>query len=63
MRLVKVKRNQEEKTIGNLRLVFSVLNVCEATKEAEETTLDFYQIYNVTEVYNMDPAQLAEEKA
>ena len=56
MRLVKVKRNQEEKTVGNLKLVFTLLNVCEATKEEGTTTLDFYQIYNVTEVWNLDPA-------
>ena len=55
MRLVKVKRNQEEKTVGNLKLVFTVLNVCEATKEEGETTLDFYQICNVMEVWNLLP--------
>ena len=54
MRLVKVKRKQEEKTLGNLKLVFTLLNVCEVTKEQEETTLDIYQIYNVTEVWNME---------
>jgi hypothetical protein len=53
MRLVKVKRKQEEKTFGNLKLVFTLLNVCEMTKEEEATTLDFYQIYNVTEVWNL----------
>ena len=53
MRLVKVKRRQEEKTLGNLKLVFTLLNVCEMTKEDEDTTLDFYQIYNVTEVWNL----------
>ena len=53
MRLVKVKRKQEEKNLGNLKLVFTLLNVCEMTQESEETTLDFYQIYNVTEVWNM----------
>ena len=57
MRLVKVKRNQEEKTVGNLKLVFTVLSVCEATKEDDSTTLDFYQIYNVTEVWNLIPEQ------
>ena len=57
MRLVKVKRHQEEKTFGNLRLVFTVLNVCEATKEDDTTTLDFYQIYNVTEVWNLVPEE------
>lgn len=53
MRLVKVKRKQEEKNLGNLKLVFTLLNVCELTQEEGETTLDFYQIYNVTEVWNM----------
>ena len=53
MRLVKVKRKQEEKNLGNLKLVFTLLNVCELTKESEATTLDFYQIYNVTEVWNL----------
>ncbi len=60
MRLVKVKRNQQEKTIGNLRLVFSVLNVCEATKENECTTLDFYQIFNVTEVWDLEAVEVEE---
>ncbi len=59
MRLVKVKRNQQEKTFGNLRLVFSVLNVFETTKEDDTTTLDFYQIYNVTEVWNLKPEEIA----
>ena len=53
MRLVKVKRNQQEKTFGNLKLVLSVLNVFETIKEEGTTTIDFYQIYNVTEVWNM----------
>ena len=57
MRLVKVKRNQEEKTVGNLKLLFTVLNVCEATKEDGTTTLDFYQICNVTEIWNLIPEQ------
>lgn len=57
MRLVKVKRNQEEKTVGNLKLIFTVLSVCEANKEEEVTTLDFYQICNVTEVWNMIPEE------
>jgi hypothetical protein len=59
MRLVKVKRSQEEKNLGNLKLVMSVLHVCEATKEENTTTLDFYQIYNVTEVWNLNPEQEA----
>ncbi len=53
MRLVKVKRRQEEKSVGNLKLVFTVLNVCEVTQEDGATTLDVYQIYNVTEVWNL----------
>ena len=53
MRLVKVKRKQEEKSMGNLKLVFTLLNVCELTQEDASTTLDFYQIYNVTEVWNV----------
>jgi len=60
MRLVKVKRSQEEKTVGNLKLVLTVLNVCEATKEDETATLDFYQIYNVTEIWNLIPEQAIE---
>lgn len=55
MRLVKVKRSQEEKTVGNLKLILTVLNVCEATKEDGAATLDFYQIYNVMEVWNLLP--------
>jgi len=54
MRLVKVKKKQEEKTFGKLKLVFTLLNVCELTKENEGTTMDFYQIYNVTEVWSLD---------
>lgn len=63
MRLVKVKRKQEEKTIGNLKLVFTLLNVCECTQEKEATTMDFYQIYNVTEVWNLqeEMAQIAQQ--
>jgi hypothetical protein len=57
MRLVKVKRNQEEKTLGNRKLVLTVLSVCETTQEEDSTTLDIYQIYNVTEVWNLDPAR------
>lgn len=53
MRLVKVKRKQEEKNFGSLKLVFTLLNVCEVTQEDATTTLDFYQIYNVTEVWNL----------
>ena len=53
MKLVKVKRKQEEKNLGNLKLVFTLMNVCEMTQEEGETTLDFYQIYNVTEVWNL----------
>ncbi len=53
MRLVKVKRKQEEKNLGSLKLVFTLLNVCEMTQEEGATTLDFYQIYNVTEVWNL----------
>ena len=57
MRLVKVKRTQEEKTVGNLKLILTVLNVCEATKEEDTTTLDFYQICNLTEVWNLLPEE------
>lgn len=57
MRLVKVKRRQEEKNFGNLKLVFTLLNVCELTQEDATTTLDFYQIYNVTEVWNLQEIQ------
>lgn len=53
MRLVKVKKRQEEKTFGNMKMVFTLLNVCETTHEEGATTLDIYQIYNVTEVWNM----------
>ncbi len=55
MHLVKVKRKQEEKTLGNLKLVFTLLNVCEVTQEDSTTTLDVYQIWNVTEVWNVQP--------
>jgi hypothetical protein len=58
MRLVKVKRNQQEKTFGNLKLMLSVLNVFETTKEDGTTTLDFYQIYNVTEIWNLKPEEI-----
>jgi len=57
MRLVKVKKKQEEKTFGNMKLVFTMLNVCETTREEGATTLDIYQIYNVTEVWNMEEVQ------
>ena len=57
MRLVKVKKKQEEKTFGNMKLVFTLLNVCETTQEEGATTLDIYQIYNVTEVWNMEEVQ------
>ena len=57
MRLVKVKKRQEEKTFGNMKVVFTLLNVCETTQESESMTLDIYQIYNVTEVWNMEEVQ------
>lgn len=57
MRLVKVKRKQEEKTFGNMKVVFTLLNVCETTHERDSTTLDIYQIYNVTEVWNMEDVE------
>lgn len=57
MRLVKVKKKQEEKTCGNVKLVFTLLNVCETTQEGSDMTLDIYQIYNVTEVWNMEEVQ------
>ncbi|HLC77371.1 MAG TPA: hypothetical protein VJH04_04165 [archaeon] len=63
MRLVKVKRKQEEKSFGNLKLVFTLLNVCELTQEGNDTTLDFHQIYNVTEVWNLDMAEQTVEQA
>ena len=63
MRLVKVKRKQEERTVGNLKMVFTLLNVCEMTKEEKDTTLDVYQIYNVTEIWDMQaPEQIMEEQ-
>ena len=62
MRLVKVKKKQEEKTLGNLKLVFTLLNVCEATQEEGSTTLDIYQIYNVTEVWNMEEVEQITEQ-
>lgn len=48
MRFVKVKRQDTERYFGNLKLVYSLFNVC----EIEGNTLTFYQIYNVTEVWN-----------
>ena len=58
MRTVKVKRSQEEKNLGNLKLVMSCLHVCEATREETgEVMLDFYQIYNVTEVWNLEESE------
>ena len=64
MRLVKVKRKQEERTVGNLKMVFTLLNVCEMTKEEKDTTLDVYQIYNVTEIWDMqEPEQMLEEQS
>ncbi|MBI4174790.1 MAG: hypothetical protein HY517_04030 [Candidatus Aenigmarchaeota archaeon] len=54
MRLVKVKKKQEEKTFGNMKVVFTLLNVCETTQDSGSMTLDIYQIYNVTEVWNME---------
>lgn len=63
MRLVKVKKKQEEKTFGNMKLVFTLLNVCETTQEGDDTTLDIYQIYNVTEVWNMEEVQKITEQA
>lgn len=52
MRLVKVKRKQQEKTIGNLKLVLTLLNVCELSEEDQVTFLDVYQVFNITEVYS-----------
>ena len=57
--MVKVKRNQQEKTFGNLKLLLTVLNVFETTKEDGTTTLDFYQVYNVTEIWNLKPEEIA----
>lgn len=54
MEVVKVhKRTVQNEQIG-LKIVLTVLDVCETMKEENGTeVLNFYQIYNVREIWNI----------
>lgn len=58
MKIIKIKRKYIKSDKLNCKLILTIFNICEITVEDGKEILNFYQIYNLDEVWDFEKDEI-----